>query len=323
MTYQGIDFDGTTYSNAEMVLTCNFDNTDKLWKQEKLLVLVQVLDGTSRFKLVVSGVSTFYYTPDSNGYVIVDLSDIARTYDPIPTLTASIEGGVLSPVMSLLYKGVQGLINPDSVIIPYNPLQDYGVIVAPPSVMYKTALAVQHFEFRDDGTYTWYKRDSDGWDTITSASESLNFNTGIFRISKGDTSTIVYERRLREEVCDHFYVMVKWISYTGAVREHIWELVKNTISQADKVSLVTLDNSYNEIKGRDEGFSLRLDGLNAYDYWYYSDVITSSDVEVSFDGSIYTKVQVTSKSVTIPDGNATDGRLEINVNWKHYDAVAM
>ena len=41
------------------------------------------------------------------------------------------------------------------------------------------------------------------------------------------------------------------------------------------------------------------------------------------DGTNYERVQVVSKNVTLPDGEATDGKLEIEVNWKRYDAVAM
>ena len=89
-------------------------------------------------------------------------------------------------------------------------------------------------------------------------------------------------------------------------------------------SLLPIDGEYIEIKGREDGFTLRLDRLNTYDLWYYSDVLQSSNVQVSDDAQGWQRVQVTEKSITLPDGEAgTNGVLEIAVNYREYDAVAM
>ena len=104
---------------------------------------------------------------------------------------------------------------------------------------------------------------------------------------------------------------------------HHFMLRKPTIASVENYQLLTLDNSYNEIKGRVYGLALYLDDLLPYDLWYYADVITSSKVEVSLDGQTWNQVQVTNKNVTIPTGEMGNGKLEITVNWRKYDAVTM
>ena len=73
-----------------------------------------------------------------------------------------------------------------------------------------------------------------------------------------------------------------------------------------------------------DSVTLVIDELSAYDLWYYSDIITSSKVEVFISGAVgWSQVQVTNKNVTIPDGDARNGKLEITINWRRYDAVTM
>jgi hypothetical protein len=100
-------------------------------------------------------------------------------------------------------------------------------------------------------------------------------------------------------------------------------LRKPTIAADSSYQLLTLDNSYDEIKGRVDNFDLYIDELLPYDLWYYADVVTSSKVEVSLDGQNWHRVQVTTKNVTIPTGTMGNGKLEITVNWRKYDAVTM
>ena len=91
---------------------------------------------------------------------------------------------------------------------------------------------------------------------------------------------------------------------------------------ANSYNLLPIDNEYIEIKGRVDEMTIGLDGLTIYDLWYYGDVITSSKVEVD-DGRGYNRVEVTTKSITLPSGEAgNDGKLEIVLNWKRYDAVS-
>jgi hypothetical protein len=108
---------------------------------------------------------------------------------------------------------------------------------------------------------------------------------------------------------------------------HTWEVRAQEIASAGDYSLLDFDNAYSTIKGREDGFTLVLDELDSYDMWYYSDIITSSDVRVlAIDGwaaqseDEMVRLEVVGKSVTLPNGTAL-GKLEIQVKFKRYDAV--
>ncbi len=129
---------------------------------------------------------------------------------------------------------------------------------------------------------------------------------------------------IRPLMCGREYVAVRWVSCTGATRVHTWMVSKRKSESANNVNLLTQDGSYNVAKGRKDGFAIRLEGLMTYDYWYYSDVCYSSDVEVSFDGETWQRVNVVTKGVTLMDGDAGKlNNLEVELNYKEYDAVGM
>lgn len=124
--------------------------------------------------------------------------------------------------------------------------------------------------------------------------------------------------------CEHTYAAVRWVSATGLTRVHTFEVRDLTQTADETISLETPDGTYDQLRSRRDSFKLYLGGLNSYDYWYYSDVINSSTVEVSLDGENWRRVEVTTKSVTIPNANSGKlNNLDINVNWREYDAVAM
>ena len=82
-------------------------------------------------------------------------------------------------------------------------------------------------------------------------------------------------------------------------------------------------NEYTEIKGEEDGFSLLLEDLTRYDFWYYADIITSSHVRVSIDGGVtFYDVEVTDKKYTVPESDA--GRLatlEVAIKFRKYDTI--
>ena len=125
------------------------------------------------------------------------------------------------------------------------------------------------------------------------------------------------------------YAIVEWVSMTGVTRRHTFWVIKPEIEVTDKYDLLTTDNSYKEIKGHEDGCTLMIDGLNAYDIWYYSDLAMSSNVRVEiYNGAGYTPefipALITTKKVTMPDGDGGNwGSVEFECKYKRYDAVAM
>jgi hypothetical protein len=122
--------------------------------------------------------------------------------------------------------------------------------------------------------------------------------------------------------CEHPHACVEWISFSGQIRRHVFDISKATVETGDTVALANILNEWTEIKGRVDGFTLRLENLDRYDLWYYSDLITSSRVRITLDGVNWYNVQVDEKKYKLPESNAGKlSTLEIDVKFRKYDAV--
>lgn len=217
-----------------------------------------------------------------------------------------------------------GRINPAGVYIPPFVMPD-ALIVPPERILYAgiTDIICEFYPTVTTGL-TWELEDAAIW----SEENRLINAIGDFTLSRVKSGQATIERKSTFQLvvidaCKSPVVAVRWVSFTGVQRVHHFMLRKPTIASAENYQLLTLDNSYNEIKGRVDGLDLYLDDLLPYDLWYYADVITSSKVEVSLDGQTWNQVQVTNKNVTIPAGEMGNGKLEITVNWKRYDPVTV
>lgn len=143
-------------------------------------------------------------------------------------------------------------------------------------------------------------------------------------INGEDWFALSYYTNVKPLDCERRYVAVRWVAATGITRLHTFEMRDLMQSADDITKFETADGTYSVSRGRVDGFKLYLENLNAYDYWYYADVINSSTVEVSLDGENWRTVEVLTKSVTIPNTNSGKlSNLEISVNWREYDAVTM
>lgn len=117
--------------------------------------------------------------------------------------------------------------------------------------------------------------------------------------------------------------VVRWISRYGAQKQFVWYYKDLRVNVSEVVSIATIDGTYDERKGYMQGLTLFLDELNAYDYWYYSDIITSSKVEICMEGSsLWRVVQVDAKNVQIPNNDMGKPKdLEVQINFQKYDAI--
>lgn len=289
------------------------------WKQERIVVFSNTLSRlavwTDQFGSLSNPMAI--YIADDNNEIYADISDYVRTYGNSHTIFLwDIDGGDPSGV-NQINLDMAGLLNPASVLIPSHPLQISGALIVPPAKLLRCPQGYGEAElYKTTGSWS-----ATGDAQVALDGRSLSFDRD-FVLGLG-TESRAY--KVTEPRCDIEYALVRWQSFTGRQREHLFEVVKQRTDTADTIALMPLMSEYIEIKGRVDGFTLRLDGLNRYDLWYYSDIITSSKVEVSLDnGQTYDRVQVTTKTITLPDGEArTDGKLELQVNWKHYDAVDM
>ena len=159
-----------------------------------------------------------------------------------------------------------------------------------------------------------------------SAFDSLTIGSTIKTIGvTDDEKNIVQSVAIIPRRCGVLYAAVEWVSATGHTRRATWEVREHKQQTGDTVAIATVTNDFDIRKGREDGLTLRLDSLTAFDVWYYGDIVSSSSVRVSLDGGqTWQAVKVESKDVTIPDGDGGElQELKIQVTYAEYDAVVM
>lgn len=298
-----------------------------VWLQERNVLRIKDTRAT-KVRVGLNPISQEFatYTLDANHEAVVDMSDYIRTHATATNIYVRSNSGIAVYVYVNANYNPVGLINPKNVPIPET---DNGWPMTVPT-MYRQAFAGAAYRTgveicTSEYAVAYGRRGTvevafqlEPWEPlIVSGLENMQ---SIVTATQDGHNTYQFKEL---NPCAR-YAAVRWVSFTGKTRLHTLE-VRDLSQTADEViKLETLDGSYSQIKGRTDGFKLYLDDLTAYDYWYYSDIITSSKVEVSLDGANWNQVEVTTKSVTIP--NTSEGKtnkLEITVNWRKYDAVTM
>lgn len=310
---------------------------ERVYTQERQLIYFERTSGSATTVVLKQATSSEVgaiiakYTLDSNGKAVIDVTDYIRTYQPS---YLAIAHGMNAAIFS---QTVAGLINPANMIIPPFSLLagPQGIIyIIPPQRLIEPIAGRLQIGFVGSPTNAAdayvYKAPigyADG--VVMTDGVQLNATSGTFYIARryDVLGRYRFDRlenyNLEPLKCEVQYAMVRWVSCTGATRVHTMMVAKNTTSVQGVFDLLNIENQYTQIKGREESCKIYIDNLSAYDFWYYADIIASSKVEISFDGSTFYRAEVTSNSVTIPDSDCFDGKLEIDVNWRKYDAVAL
>ena len=316
-----------------MMVNFSTASSVKYWKQERLIFFAQARDASEKVKVWTnlhgseSEPLAVYNSVSASASIyehIVDMTDYVRTYPNATNIYFKQDSESTKNITIT----VAGLINPAGVYIPPFTMPD-ALVVPPERILYAGLCDIKSELYPTDLHGTWELTNGLWVDSTTkrqilaihefSITRTRQITPLATRVSKfyyiGNTGA--------STSCDTPAVAVRWVSFTGVERVHHFLLRKPTIATDSSYQLLTLDNSYDEIKGRVDSFDLYIDELLPYDLWYYADIITSSKVEVSLDGSTWNRVQVTNKNVTVPTGEMSNGKLEITVNWRKYDAVTM
>lgn len=298
---------------------------EAVWKQERNVLRVTDTNATvAGLYSPTLGTKLAEYTLDENKSVEIDLTDFIRAHAQPTDIFVRTNGGA-SQYVKAGYR-VAGLINPANVIIPRTIS---GQPIEPPSVMYAqvfggAANAIRMELCTREYAVFWTMRGSaEGAYQLEPWQPSIVWEREMTHARLATQAKTTHFAIKQPEACKQ-YAAVRWVSLTGQTRLHMWEIVQSKTETDGAFELLTQDGAFNVVKGRKDGFALRLDGLNAYDVWYYSDVCHSSSVEVSLDGQTWQRVNVTSKGVTVQDGNAgKTNTLLVELTYKKYDAVSM
>lgn len=278
----------------------------------------------------------------------IDITDIIRAYDgsmPINLTIQNEEGAIVH--QAIYIPQLIGNINPNNMIIPkseetttlanFLELEESEGIIIPPT----NILASQ-----------WGNRLIFDMNTINRIlpigyqmkayingnehryGSPLGLNAGdvleLTCIKRGVVEQRFYETTIRPLDCSRRYAMVQWTGRSGNMKIATWEIAGVTDEQDGAIEILHPLNAYDIRMGLTERMTLRIENLNAYDYWYYSDIITSPDVRVAVNSSAFVggtimdnaKVAVITKNSKQRDGNAGQfNTLNVDIKYKRYDSI--
>ena len=299
------------------------DFSPAIWAQERNFLYVSRLLASSTHVLVEvvghSELSAKYAIPPSHA-VDVDITDVVRMYETGTFKVSEMSGDTVVEEQTPDPWYRAGLIDPAKVLIPDHDLQDAGggVPILPPNKM------LLHPEYPGCNAECYFSEQNNWLTTGDAAFEEGKRNiviTGDFMLAtRGYTAVKSYSPEYADKCTP--LAFLTWQSFTGGIRIHAFKVVKQATEAVDEVEMLTADNSYDIRKGRRDSVTLRLDGLNRYDLWYYGDVVTSSLVYISFDGEENCRVEVTTKNIELPaNDEGALGSLEITLNYSRYDTL--
>jgi len=302
----------------------NIDFSPAIWAQERNFLYVSSLQAGSTHVLVEvvghSELSAKYAIPPSRA-VDVDVTDVVRMYETGTFKVSELSGDTVVEEQTPDSWLRAGLINPTKVLIPDHDLQDAGggaLIVPPNKILVDTedpsCIAECYFSEPNNWLAT-------GDAALDDEKRNITITGDFLLATRGFTATKSYWPEYAD-VCTPL-AFLTWRSFTGAMRIHVFKVVQQATEAVDEVEMLTADNSYDIRKGRRDSVTLRLDGLNRYDLWYYGDVVTSSFVGVSFEaGTKSYRAEVTTKKIELPaNDEGALGSLEITLNYSRYDSL--
>ena len=142
-----------------------------------------------------------------------------------------------------------------------------------------------------------------------------------------------YKIPIRElDDCEN-YVVIRWMSSFGNIRQHYFKIkdITNTLSSTN--SLVVIGNGVQSVKNIDNEITVFVEGLTEYSLWYYSDLMLSSEIHSTIyknecmynpiSGYIdtlkldYTLSEITTKEITY-NPSTKFYNLELTLNKKQF-----
>lgn len=302
---------------------------DGVWRAERSLLIFHGASN-SPFNLTVGDV-TLKSVTDASGYVMIDITDLFATYQIGDSGSVRCNTGDYTPTVRISFE-IKGDLSPNSIIIPTNgEIGLYAPIIAP------TCFLKGLFGIKPQFVLNVGQSELDYVELVGDTTSTTSFHPNSLQAVEVKGDRIEFIRiddykvicsrniNIREPQCGRRYAMVQWVSAVGLIKRHTFEIRDVETSVSDSVSLQNNFGGFRELKGTRKGLRLHLSQLTAYDCWYYSDLVTSSDVRVAvsdFDADFGedTRVKVVTNSVTIPNGSSISD-FDVDVIIKDYGIV--
>lgn len=337
-----------TFTNGQMHVFASYDAL--VYLQERLFLQIRYEDPTTHCYFVISNqdrsIEAVYHTKRAGDVAFADVSDFIR-YAAASGSSANLyiracEEGDAETLASITVNvtATHAGIDPKNVQRPRIEKPAFAEIfhsIAPAVLLADFGYAPRVvFEYSDQSLQPEIEATSTGGTRVTlplaSGSNTLPAGTAFFRVidqGEQDLEQSVFTFKPLVD-CD-LYACVEWVGVSGELKRATWRAGKRTVSAEERKALEHDARPFRTIKGREESAVIWLDGLTPYDYDYYSDIITSSDVRVVFRGNEitlengrlpkYLAVDVMTSAATPNDGTCEHQKLEVQIKYRKYDAV--
>lgn len=282
-----------------------------------------------------------YYT-DPDGVLEIPLRNIVNAH-PTEILTAITlleTDGTTVDALSITLDVLQGLsyldINAPRSKDAGQFLAAYGSVVMPPNVILNpntlSGLTAPGIIVESNIAYDWTQYASGVGTVVTPSGARSN---QLVVAAGADTLTVSHDGKSKSykldkpDYCANL-VCIRWTSQTGATRQHFFPITAFIKGSDKQVSLMSAGDGYKVEKNTFEGLRCRLTGLTSYGYWYYMDLIQSSDVHAivkqTFSlwsteiASEQTAAYVEANEMETPQGNGFFD-FEFTLKLRHYGQV--
>lgn len=294
-------------------LETNFGTTPYLRERSLLRITIE-RDRNANIEIYYPEIDQRMAYDKGDGVVIIDITDYVCAY-PRPSDPISVS--YFDDETTVRWRATY-FANIDNEVIPrFNVLVDSGLRMLPPNYILDNIFGVSNkFEMYTE-IYLY----------IDTVDETFEFDGGFatfdaiggFSLYGDFRGFVIY--KTKPLLCNRQYALVQWQSRFGNIKRATWEVADVKHSATDVVELVNIYGGWKSRKGIEVSVVLRLRDLTPYDYWYYSDIITSNDVRVALneidkDLDDSTIVDVVTKSATIP--NSGTKTLEVEIKYRKY-----
>ena len=251
--------------------------------------------------------------------ILIDLTEYVIA-NPNPTSEITLHDG--STTATITWQSSGKLFNPNKIQRPSYPLAQFftknNAMVYFPNIIFAPSSV-----FSGDHFLTWSPEENLDFSLASSGGNTIDRNIYIVETLEEDNSISIgsidskaqYNMQMRQQKDCIQYIDIKWecLFQKNAYKKHKFELYEQSESVDVSQELYNYKDGGLALteKSRKKEITLKLDDLNAYDLWYYSDLLTSSNVFALIDGE-WQRIQVITKNINIPFNSVK--RLELMID---------
>lgn len=260
------------------------------------------------------------YNNVANKEILIDLTEYIIA-NPNPTSAITLYDNLTSATITWQSSGK--LFNPNKIQRPSYPLAQFftkkNVRVNFPNIIFAPSSV-----FSGDHFLAWSPVDDLDFSLQSSGGDTIGSDVYIVETAEEDTfisiglidSKAQYNMQMRQQKDCIQYIDIKWecLFKKDFYKKHKFELYEQSESVDVSQELYNYKDGGLALteKSRKKTITLKLDDLSAYDLWYYSDLLTSSNVFALIDGE-WQRIQVITKNINIPFSSVKRHELMIDI----------